>query len=283
MGRTKNLLLVGAGIGLGRAGARRFASEGYAVHLIARSAAGLDRLEADLAGAGIATHTYVADATDHIGFAALIAQIDHHHPVDVLVYQPSTHGESLHDLRATTVQNVRANLDLLVLGAVAAGQALAPAMVGRGSGTLLFVGGGTAVRPLPQYASLGMAMAGLRSYALTLHTGLAGTGVQAAYFGIDAPIASGQARPGEADPAVLADRLVGLVGRREVAEVMMSAAVLSVPVPEGSTVTPAGRTVTVAMGARPVMCDGEGRERDHGPASPSDWDNRRMDGECPLS
>ena len=47
---------------------------------------------------------------------------------------------------------------------------------------LVFVGGGSARTPLPVFGNLGMAMAGLRTYALTLNAALAEKGVHSAFY-----------------------------------------------------------------------------------------------------
>lgn len=54
-----------------------------------------------------------------------------------------------------------------------------PGMLDRGAGGLLFAGGLSAVRPMPALGNLAVSSAALRNYALTLHAGLAGTGVYA--------------------------------------------------------------------------------------------------------
>lgn len=64
-----------------------------------------------------------------------------------------------------------------MLGAVAAGRAVLPAMLERGSGTLLFTSGISAVHPPALLGNIGIAAAGLRNYALSLAETLAGRGV----------------------------------------------------------------------------------------------------------
>jgi NADP-dependent 3-hydroxy acid dehydrogenase YdfG len=54
-----------------------------------------------------------------------------------------------------------------------------PGMLDRGAGGLLFAGGLSAVRPMPDIGVLAVVAAALRNYVLTLNAGLAGTGVYA--------------------------------------------------------------------------------------------------------
>jgi NAD(P)-dependent dehydrogenase (short-subunit alcohol dehydrogenase family) len=160
--------------------------------------------------------------TSHSELSGLIAEIDREHPVDVGIFQPGGRATEIVDVTDATVTNVRPYLDLLVLGGVAVGQALVPAMIGRGSGCLVFVGGGSARLPLRDFGNLGMAMSGLRAYALTLHAALADKGVHAAFYTVAGMIGTAQVRPGEIDPARLAERMRALVDEPDVREVLMT-------------------------------------------------------------
>jgi len=220
---AQNLLIVGAGTGFARASARRFGADGYQVHLIARSADRLADVRAELEAEGITARAYPADVTSHEVLTGLIADIDREFPVDVGIFQPGPPGDRLVDVLEATAANVGPNLDLLVLGAVAFGQALVPAMIGRGSGSLVFVGGGSARLPLRDFGNLGMAMSGLRSYALTLHAALADKGVHSAFYTVAGMIGTGEIEPGQLDPVVLAERMRALVQEPDVREVLMTA------------------------------------------------------------
>jgi NAD(P)-dependent dehydrogenase (short-subunit alcohol dehydrogenase family) len=88
-----------------------------------------------------------------------------------------------------------------VLGARVAADAVLP-VLREGRGSLLFTGGGgLALLPHPQFASLSIGKAALRAYVQALHAQLAGTGVHATSVTIAAAIGGGDTR---FDPAVLA-------------------------------------------------------------------------------
>jgi short-subunit dehydrogenase len=72
---NRHLLLVGAGPGLGMAVARRFASNGYRVTLVARSVDGLGDLADALADTGARIDTIAADASDPEGLGARVAEL----------------------------------------------------------------------------------------------------------------------------------------------------------------------------------------------------------------
>lgn len=220
---ARNLLIVGAGMGFSLASARRFGADGYGVHLVARSGDRLARVADELASDGIAVQAYATDVTSQEELTDLVAEIDSKYPVDTCIFQPGGRSADLVDVLDATVGNVRPHLELLVLGAVAVGQALAPAMIERASGCLVFVGGGSARLPLRDFGNLGMAMSGLRAYALTLHAALAGTGVHAAFYTVAGMIAAGEPGPGQIDPRDLARRMRKLADEPDVREVIMTA------------------------------------------------------------
>jgi NADP-dependent 3-hydroxy acid dehydrogenase YdfG len=218
----KNLLIVGAGKGFARCTAREFGSQGWTVNLLARSRGRLDDLAASLADDSVAVHTHVGDATDHAALSRIVREIDTEFPLDACIFQPSGVGDIV-DVLDANVDNVRPNLELLVLGAVAVGQALVPRMVERRRGCLVFVGGGSARAPLPVFGNLGMSMAGLRTYALTLNAALAEKGVHSAFYTVAGMIGTeGRVKPGQLDPNHLAERVYSLVSDRDAREVLMT-------------------------------------------------------------
>lgn len=219
---AKNLLIVGAGAGFARATARRFGADGWRVHLVARTLERLESLTHSLSGEGIVCESYVGDVTRHAELTRLIAELDDRWPIDAVIFQPRG-SELVVDVKDAAVANVEPHLTALVLGGVAVGEALVARMVTRGSGSLVFVGGGSARLPLPVFGNLGMAMAGLRNYALTLNVALADSGVHCAFYTAAGAIGmDGEIREGELDPVQLADRMFTLVRDRDAKEVLMT-------------------------------------------------------------
>lgn len=219
---SKNLLIVGAGPGFALATARRFGRDGWTAHLIARSPEGLERLSESLAEDGVSSRTYRADVTRHAELSELVTGIDRESPIDALVFQPRG-SDTIVDVLEATTENIRPHLDMLVLGAVAAASPLLPRMIERGSGSLVFVGGGSARLPLRMFGNLGMAMSGLRNYAMTLNTAVAKRGLHSAFYTAAGAIgAEGDVKPGELDPLVLADRMFTLVRDHDATEVLMT-------------------------------------------------------------
>jgi NADP-dependent 3-hydroxy acid dehydrogenase YdfG len=147
----------------------------------------------------------VGDAADGAGLALAIhtAVAQQGHP-DVLVYNAA--GARYKPLAALAPQDLMADLQVSVGGALAAAQAVLPGMRERGRGTLLFTGGGFALEPIPAMASLGAGKAALRNLAFSLHADLAPLGIHAATVTI-----CGMVKPGTTfDPDQIAERFWAL-------------------------------------------------------------------------
>ncbi|WP_086846352.1 SDR family NAD(P)-dependent oxidoreductase [Amycolatopsis kentuckyensis] len=212
---AKTLVVVGAGPGLGMGVARAFGRQGFRVGLIARTEATLDGLVGALAGLGVTAAAFPADIRDRDALAdALTAARQALGPVDVLEYSPSPTGAITHAAQ-TTVASATEQFELHVLGAVTAVGQVLPGMRARGEGTLLLTTGVSATIPAPFLANVGLAMAGLRNWAHTLHTELRPQGIHVATV----TIASGVV-PGDevADPDVIGARYYGLYRQRDRAE-----------------------------------------------------------------
>jgi short-subunit dehydrogenase len=83
-----------AGPGLGQAIAHRYARDGYAVVLVARQRAPLERLAEDLAGIGATAHVITADLSDTSAVPELAQQVRARvGDLDVLYYGPTTDTE----------------------------------------------------------------------------------------------------------------------------------------------------------------------------------------------
>jgi short-subunit dehydrogenase len=175
--------VVGVGPGVGMAVAERFARGGFAVALVGRTAARLDAHRKALVGAGHRAEAFAADAADPAALRRVLSRIEKDlGATDVLVYNAyqGARGRLL-DLDPDAL---RRDLEVNVLGAVAAARAVAPAMRARGRGTVLITGGGLAFKPLPELGSLALGKAALRSVAFTLHDELKPAGVHVAMLTI---------------------------------------------------------------------------------------------------
>jgi short-subunit dehydrogenase len=113
-----------------------------------------------------------------------------------------------------TYENTVSAFNLIVGGAIKAVNNVVEDMVSKGDGGLLFVAGGSAMKPIPPLANIGVATSGLRNYLTNLHGALAPKGV---YVG--AIYVSGLIRRGtEVDPDEIADKLYNMFTARDKAE-----------------------------------------------------------------
>ncbi|MGA8115797.1 MAG: SDR family NAD(P)-dependent oxidoreductase [Actinocatenispora sp.] len=181
-------VIIGAGPGIGQAVARRFAREGLPVALVARSAATLDAVTGSVSSYGVRVVPLVADSTDESALrAALDTAADVFGTPDVVVYNAAL-------IRPDTIAgaDARAHRDawsVNVVGALTAAAHVVPAMARRGSGSFLVTGG--MPTPSPEYVSLSLGKAGLRTLVTLLDQQYRTAGVHAAGVTVTGAVAPG--------------------------------------------------------------------------------------------
>ena len=199
------LAIIGAGQGLGAAVARRFGKEGFSVALISRNQERLDALATQLASDGVHAKGYQADVRDQAAIVAALEQASSDlGPVDVLQYSPLPQKEFLRPVLETTPDDLRAALEFSVYGPAAAVHQVIQHMRFLGGGSILFVNGGTAVKPLAKFAGTTASFAALSALAQTWHEALAPDDIHVGQLIIPGSIEPGHAKK---DPEVLADLL----------------------------------------------------------------------------
>lgn len=181
----RTIAIVGAGPGVGFAVAERFGRERFRVALIARNATRLNALVEQLQAKHVEAAAFPADVRDRPALTrALQGAASRLGSIDVLEYQPTATPETLRTAKAMDVENEQYHLDLAVLGAITAVQAVLPGMLERKSGSLLFTTAASAQYPVPFTASFGVAAGAARNYARVLHQELAADGIYAGIVAI---------------------------------------------------------------------------------------------------
>lgn len=192
-------VVIGAGPGLGAGVARRFAREGFALVLVARSQDTLDATAAELRAAGATVETVTADAGDPAAFRAAMTALAERSAPGVVVYNV---GLVVSDgLLSSDDDHLVHALTVDVVGALAAAQVFTPAMREAGRGTFLVTGGGPALHPDPAHGTLTIGKSALRAAVTVLHEELADDGVHAASVTVVGVIAPGTAL----DPDLIAE------------------------------------------------------------------------------
>ncbi|WP_314172129.1 SDR family NAD(P)-dependent oxidoreductase [Streptomyces winkii] len=214
--------LIGAGPGLGLAAARRFGTAGHGVALLSRSTDHLGPLTAELERDGVRVRGYAADVLDPASLTtALATAAGELGSVEILQYSPAVRADFMKPVLDTGAADLDDPLAFSLKGALTCVNAVLPGMRALGRGTLLFVNGGSAVRPHPERAGTSIAFAAESAYAAMLHDALAAENIHAAQL-----IVPGAIRPDaeHSSPDVLAERLYAIhierTGFRHYAEPM---------------------------------------------------------------
>ncbi|MFC4801590.1 SDR family oxidoreductase [Neobacillus sp. GCM10023253] len=169
----KILLIVGVGPGISLNTARRFGKEGFKVALISRSMESLQKYENELKNDGIEATGFPGDVSSEESLkTAIETVIKTYGKIDVLLYNAAAGRPG----KPTTlsVDQLVEDFKISVAGALTSVKEVIPHMV---NGTILLTGGGLALHPYPDYASLAIGKAGIRNLAYSLHQELSLKGI----------------------------------------------------------------------------------------------------------
>jgi short-subunit dehydrogenase len=161
------VLLTGASGGIGNALATVFAEAGACLVLSGRREAELQDLATRTGGTAV-----VADLAERADVTRLLAEAG---PVDILVANAALPAAGL--LTDFTADQVDRALEVNLRAPIALAHALAPAMMERGSGSLVFVSSLAGLAASKGSALYNATKFGLRGFALALRQDLHGTGV----------------------------------------------------------------------------------------------------------
>ena len=204
-------VVIGMGPGLGKALVKKFAREGHQVAFVGRRAEAIVRYEHELREIGLNVAGYVGDAGKPEQMDKVHAAIrERHGAPEVLVYNAAI-IEPARFVTPSRVDEVKygtadgwkahgepASVDYLVdafrtnvAGAVHAAQAVAPDMIDRGRGSLLFTGGVLAFAPWIEWGVTSLGKAALRSLGLSLEKELSEAGVHVCTVAIHGTMQAG--------------------------------------------------------------------------------------------
>ena len=175
----------------------------------------MDALADDLAKEGIHAQGFTADVRDPDSIAAALEQVTETlGPIEVLQYSPLPQKDFMRPVLETTPADLRGPIEFSIYGPVAAVHQVVPGMrfLGEDRGTILFVNGGSAVKPGRNVTGTSVAFAGQAAYAQLLNETLGEEGIQVSQLIIGGRIIAGDP---ETDPEVLANHLWNLHHQRD--------------------------------------------------------------------
>jgi short-subunit dehydrogenase len=171
----KSLLIIGAGPGLSSSVAERFASEGFSIKLISRSAVNLERLKRKLEMQGVD----VAFSTTDAGSAAQLKESIQTLSTGLSGFDAVLYNAAVvkaRDILEESPEELTREFTINVAHALSVLQATYEGLKQK-KGAFLLTGGGLGVRPSAAYGSLSIGKAGVRSLAYQLHDRLQGEGI----------------------------------------------------------------------------------------------------------
>ncbi|MCP2294754.1 short chain dehydrogenase [Nocardia amikacinitolerans] len=192
---TRTLAIFGYGPGLGVGTARRFGKEGFRVAVVGRDGERANRNAERLGAEGIEAAAFSADITDARQLQTAVDDITTIlGPIDVAMHgaaaDPSARTPSTLEV---DVAALAVPIALKLHSPILLTRALAPAMIERGDGALLFSSGSSERHLLPYLANFGIVLAAQRAYVRQLHAELEGTGVYVGLLNIGALIGNSKA------------------------------------------------------------------------------------------
>lgn len=207
---NKLCLIAGVGSGMGQAIARAFAKNGYDLAMISRNPVNMEPYKSEVEKAGQKATLHQADVTDSESMKTVFDEIFAKAGTpDVAIYNVAT--MTMEKPSELTSEAIVDTLPLNFFGALNTVAPVLPVMRKRGSGTLLFTGGGFAIEPSVERTTHSVGKAALRNWVYALHKELAPEGIHAATVTITRPIQAGTLY----DPDTIAAHYVKLAGQQK--------------------------------------------------------------------
>jgi NAD(P)-dependent dehydrogenase (short-subunit alcohol dehydrogenase family) len=178
------LLVAGAGEGLGRAIAQRFAREGYTAALAARDQAKLQALAAEVGG-----HAFTADLAREADVLSLYDRVESTlGAIDALAFVAAT--RIIGPFTDITFEDFERVWRQSTASGFLVAREAARRMLPRGRGTILFTGASGSLRGNPNFAAFAAAKGGLRFMAQSMARELGPKGIHVATVLLDGAIDS---------------------------------------------------------------------------------------------
>jgi len=211
--QTKRVFITGAGSGLGKAVALRFAREGWQVAATDVDLAAATQTLAEVVAAGGSGFADVCNVTSEESFAAIAARLKREwNGVDVLVNNAGVATKGT--VAESSIEQWQWVLNINLLGCVRGARAIVPLLTEQGSGHVVNIASFAGIANPPAMASYNAAKAAVISLSETLRHEMEphGVGVSAvcpSFFKTNLIATSRQSSPEQGDePAPQMDRIV---------------------------------------------------------------------------
>jgi NAD(P)-dependent dehydrogenase (short-subunit alcohol dehydrogenase family) len=193
MTSAKVAVVLGVGPGLGSAIARRFASEGFALGLMARTLEKLTPIQQEIENSGSQALSISVDATDPTSVADAFEQVRSQlgNP-EVFIYNAGAF--KMGGILEISPQQFEESWKANCFGAFLGAQQVLPAMVEQGRGTILLTGATAALRGGPRFSCLAVGKFGLRALGQSLAREFGPQGIHVAHIIIDGQIDTARVR-----------------------------------------------------------------------------------------
>ena len=174
-------IIVGYGPGVAHGIAQAFAAEGFQLALLSRHPDNHRELLDGLVAGGVRAQAFATDASQPASIQAAIALASSTlGEPEVLIYNASSVRPG--PLGSVSSENVLADLEVMVGGALTAANAVIPGMKQRGHGTIMFTGSHWGEVPNPAFAAPSIGKAALHQLARLVALDLKGSGVRSVLF-----------------------------------------------------------------------------------------------------
>ncbi len=163
-----NVIITGAGRGIGKRLAIGFAERGARVGLVARTAAELDLTDLEIKHNGGISHKLAADVRDFERLSGVVDLMRHRHgPLHVLVCAAAIQGP-IGPFHKTTIKAWTDTIETNLMGVVNCCRAVVPKMIENRRGKIIVLTGGGAASPRPNFTAYACSKAAVVRFAESL-------------------------------------------------------------------------------------------------------------------
>jgi NAD(P)-dependent dehydrogenase (short-subunit alcohol dehydrogenase family) len=184
--RKASVAIVGAGDFIGSAIARRFAREGYQLHLARRDGTKLDGLVAEIAAAGGRASAHSVDARSEEAVAGFLAAANEAAPLALVVFNIGANVNF--PILDTTERVFRKVWEMACYAGFLTGREAARHLLANGGGSIFFTGATASLRGGSGYAAFASAKFGLRAVAQSMARELGPKNIHVAHLVIDSAV-----------------------------------------------------------------------------------------------